>query len=139
MAMKTKKETTQSSLKRRIRHFYDLLNRRDFARCHQMIDPRVRLKPSSVTLFQYENALSEFLEQVGSISVLEISIDLHLNEPSVLYEKRDFAVGRTTWLDDAGEQHVFSERWVREGRGWYTRSTGFVVSATTTAPARKRL
>lgn len=134
--MSTRTENRQSSLKRRIRQFYQLLNQRDFGRCHQMIDPRVRLKPSSVTLFQYENALRQFLDQFGAVHVLGISLDLHINEPSALYEGRDFALGKTTWADEAGERHVFAERWVREERAWYTRSTGFVTPtpANTTMP-----
>jgi hypothetical protein len=127
MAMSTRTENRQTSLKRRIRQFYNLLNRGDFARCRQMIDPRVRLKRDAVTLLQYEGSLRQFLDHFGSVKVLEIRIDLHLNEPSQLYEGRDFAVGKTTWLDGAGGQHVFSERWVRDGRVWYTRSTGFMT------------
>ena len=54
--MSTKTDTKQSALKRKIRHLYDLLNEHDFAQCHKMIDPRVRAKSSSVTLFQYQSA-----------------------------------------------------------------------------------
>jgi hypothetical protein len=130
MAMSTRTTNNQASLKRRIRQFYNLLNRRAFGLCYRMIDPRVRFKPSSVTLFQYENALGQFLDHSGPVHVVEIAVDLHLNEPSHLYEGRDFAVGKTTWTDAAGERHVFSERWVRDGRAWYTRSTGFVTPVT---------
>ena len=56
MAMTARTDNRHSSLKRRIRQFYKLLNQQDFERCYQMIDPRVRIKPSSVTLFQYQNA-----------------------------------------------------------------------------------
>jgi len=129
MAMNTKRENKRASLKRRLRQFYELLNKREFDRCHQMIDPRVRQKPSSVTLFQYENALSDFMAQFGSIKLLEMSLSLHLDEPSPLYEGRDFAVGKTSWLDEAGEQHFFLERWVWENRTWYNRSTGFLTPA----------
>ena len=44
-----------------------------------------------------------------------------------LVEGRDFAVGKSLWSDKGGERHVFSERWVRQGQAWYTRSTGFVA------------
>jgi hypothetical protein len=134
MAVTTKMVNQQSSLKRRIRQFYNLLNQRDFRHCYQLIDPRVRRKPRSVTLFQYENALRQFIDQFGPIKVLEMSITLHVNEPSELYEGRDFAVGKTTCVDEAGERQVLSERWVREGRAWYTRSTGFVTPATSAVP-----
>jgi len=125
--MTTRTDFRQSSLKRRIRQFYALLNDHEFGRCHQMIDPRVRAKSSSVTLFQFTNSLSQFARHFGPIRILDINVSLHLDEPSKLYEERDFAVGETAWVDQKGEQHVFSERWVREGRAWYTRSTGFVV------------
>src|SRR5579862_9665739 len=101
------KENQQAALKRRIRQLYNLLNQGDFARCHQMIDPRVRLKPSSVTLFQYQNALRQFLDHFGVVKVVEISLNLHLDEPTRLYEDRDFATGQTTWTDASGESHVF--------------------------------
>ena len=127
--MTPKTENRPSSQKRRIRQFYALLSRRDFNRCHRIIDPRIRSKASSVTLFQYGNALRPFVDHFGSVTVLDISPNVHLDEPSALYEGRDFAVGKTTWADDTGEQHAFSERWVREGRSWYTRSTGFVTPA----------
>jgi hypothetical protein len=125
--MKTKAQTTHSSLRRRIRQFYKLLSERQFAHCHEMIDPRVRRKPTSVTLLQYTNAAADFVDRHGSFTVVELSVDLHLGEPSALYEGRDFAVGKTICEDSRGEQHVFSERWVRDGRTWYNRCTGFVT------------
>jgi hypothetical protein len=106
---------------------HKLLNEREFARCHEMIDPRVRHRPESVTLSQYSNAAAEFLDRCGSLSVVDSSRDLHLNEPSRLYEDRDFAVGKTIWQDAQGKSHVFTERWVRDGRTWYTRCTGFMT------------
>ncbi len=137
--MSSKTENRLASLKRRVRQFYELLNKRDFEACHQMIDPRVRQTASSVTLYQYENALSDFIAQFGSIKLLEISLSLHLAEPSKLYEGRDFALGKTSWEDEAGEQHLFSERWVWENRTWYTRSTGFITPATPSNIARQAL
>jgi len=129
MAMTIKADAKLSSLKRRIRHFYKLLNQRHFEQCHQIIDPRVRVQPSSVTLFQYENSLRQFLDRFRSVDVKKISLHLHLDEPSELYEGRDFALGQTIWTDSQGEHHVFSERWVLEEGVWYTRSTGFVTPA----------
>jgi hypothetical protein len=130
MAMTNRTEHPESSLKRRIEEFYRLLNQRDFGSCRQMIDPRVRQQPSSVTLFQYENSVRQLLDEFGLVKIVKIEVSLHLNEPNRLYEGRDFAVGKTTWADEAGELHDFSERWVREEDDWYTRSTGYVVSPT---------
>src|SRR5438105_3075211 len=100
--MSTTSTNQQAALKRRIRRFYDLLNRRAFARCYRMIDPRVRDNPRSVTLFQYENSARQFIEHVKHLQILRIELDLHVGEPSRLYEDRDFAVGKTycNWTDD---------------------------------------
>jgi hypothetical protein len=128
MSAKIKAQT--ASLEKRIRQFYALLNERKFAECYRMIDPVVRDKPSSVTLYQYENSLRAFLDHYHQIRILAIQLDLHLEEPSKLYNDRDFAVGQTTWEDESGEEHQFQERWVRYGRSWYTRSTGLVAPPT---------
>ena len=125
--MTTKAKTNPASLKRRIRQFYVSLNKRDFASCYEMIDPRLRAQPNSVTRFQYDNVLQEFVDAVGSVQLLVINISLHENEPSVLYGGRDFATGQTKWKDRTGQQHVFSERWVRDGQTWHTRATGFLM------------
>jgi len=94
-----------------------------------MIDPQVRDQPASVTLLQYENSGRDFLSQIGCVQVTKIDIALHLNEVSRLYGNRDFAVGETFWTDARGREHVFRERWVRAGRSWFMRSTGFLLPA----------
>ncbi len=127
--MTTKVETQALPVKRRIRRLYGLLNRGEFKRCFEMIDPRIREMPTSVTFYQYESALAQFLKYHSSIAIESVELELHLDEPSSLYQNRDFAVGKTTWLDKAGNRHVFLERWVREGQSWHTRSTGFVAIA----------
>ena len=127
--MKTTLQTTQASLRRRVRQFYKLLNQGEFERCHEMIDPRVRSNPNSVTLLQYSTACRDFLDRIGFIKLVELRVDLHIQEPSILYEDRDFATGKAIWEDRSGERHTFAERWVRDGRTWFTRSTGFVAPA----------
>lgn len=114
-------------MKRRIKRFYDLLNQRKFQSCYELIDPRVRAKPSSVTLLQYQNSLARFLDRIGAVAVTDIHFDLHLDEPSALNEGRDFAIGKTRWRDSAGVEREFIERWVHEDGKWYTRSTGFLI------------
>lgn len=125
--MKTELQTIHSSLNRRIHQYYKLLNERNFERCHEMIDPRVRRRPESVTLLQFANAATEFLDQCGGLRCVGADVELHLQEPNVLYEGRDFAIGKSICEDIRHEKYVFAERWVREGRSWYTRSTGFVT------------
>jgi hypothetical protein len=127
MAMSSRMINSEAALQKRIQQFYELLNEGQSARCYQMIDPKIRSKASSITLFQYENALRDFSAATGPIEIESIDICLHLNEPSILYENRDFAVGQTKWKGQDGQHRTFSERWVRDGRTWYTRATGFVV------------
>lgn len=115
------------SLKRRIQRFYTLLNKRAFDQCYTMIDPKIRESSTSVTLFQYQVALATFMEHFGTVDVQHTAVDLHLDEPSKLYENRDFATGETTWQDQVDEVHCFRECWVRHGRAWFTRSTGYVT------------
>jgi hypothetical protein len=129
MAINGKRKNQEGALRRRIEQFYELLNQQDFTRCHRMIDPRVRAQARSVTLLQYTNALRDFVAAVGPIAVERIDLDLHLDEPSALYEDRDFAVGETWWKGEDGQSRRFAERWVRDGRTWFTRNTGFVVPA----------
>jgi len=133
--MTSKTATSQFSVKRRIRQLYDRINQRDFKRCFQMIDPQIRQVPTSITFYQYESAVAQYLEIHGSITITEVDVKLHIDEPSTLYQDRDFALGKTTWLNEAGEVQYFLERWVREGRAWYTRSTGFVAAA----PLKKKI
>ena len=127
MAMTTKTARWQDALERKVRAFYKSLNQHKVAACFQMIDPQVRDVPGSVTLYQYGQALHEFVDRFGPLKVRAIHLTLHLDEPNQLYQGRDFAIGKTTWLDAAGNRYVFLERWVRQDRSWYTRSTGFVT------------
>lgn len=127
MAMTTKTRTSTASLKRRIKRFYELLNRREFQSCYELIDPRVRAKPSSVTLLQYQSSLTKFLDVAGVVEIDDIRLNLHLDEASTLYEGRDFALGKTSWRDSTGANREFAERWVYEDGKWYTRSTGLLL------------
>ena len=120
----------ENALKRKISAFYGLLNRKELEPCFRMIDPTVRHDSGSVTLLQYADSLSRFLNHFGEVRIRRIDVQLHLGESNKLYRNRDFAVGQTVWEDQTGEEHTFQERWVRDGKTWYTRSTGFVTPGT---------
>jgi hypothetical protein len=130
--MNTQTSTFRSqtnALEKRIRQFYQLLNEENFGKCFRHVDPVVRGESSSVTEYQYENSLRRFLAFCGYSRVVRVALQLHIGERNVLYANRDFAVGQTTWADEFGVEHVFQERWVRNGQRWYTRSTGLVTPA----------
>jgi hypothetical protein len=124
MNMKTK--TATASVERRIKQFYGFLNRGQVERCYLMIDPRVRGESTSVTLLQYANSLNAFRKSTGKLKLIEVNVQLHEHAPSQLYQGRDFAIGTAIYDDHHRRRHIFQERWVREGRTWYTRSTGFI-------------
>jgi hypothetical protein len=117
-----------ATLRKRIRQFYEHLNREQFEKCYATIDPTLREAPTSVTLYQYVTSLERFRKWCGRVDICQIApIQLHLNEPNRLYHNRDFALLDVVWEDQSGQRRSFTERWVRDGRGrWYTRSTGFV-------------
>lgn len=107
--MTTKTAKWQAALERRVNAFYKSLNQHKVAACYQMIDPQVHDASGSVTLYPYGEALHEFMARFGPLMVHAIHLTLHLDEPSQLYQGRDFAVGKTTLLDAAGNRHVFLE------------------------------
>jgi hypothetical protein len=121
-----------SALRRKIRRFYDHLNRRDFEWCYFAIAPTLRESPASVTPYQYMASLKRFLDRHGMVRIIAIEpISLHLNESNRLYNDRDFATALVAWEDDQGEAHKFRERWVRDRRGWwYSRCTGLITVET---------
>ncbi|MBX3414621.1 MAG: hypothetical protein KF708_18180 [Pirellulales bacterium] len=119
---------TAAAVERRIRRFFDLLNDEQFEKCYQMIDPRIRDRATSVTLLQYIDSAKRFREKSGRLDLLSVDVESHENEPSPLYEDRDFSIGKSVCHVRSGKTIEFQERWVREGRSWYTRATGFVTT-----------
>src|SRR5713226_2318203 len=133
MKTKTKAKTrtfrAATALKKRIQEYYRRLNARDFQWCYRAIDPAIRDQATSVTFLQFASSLARFLDYCGSVSVRPngIAIQLHQDEPNSLYENRDFAVVRVLWHDSTGDWRHFHDRWVQNGRSWYSRTTGLVT------------
>jgi hypothetical protein len=126
---KTKTVRATTALKNRIQEYYRRLNARDFQWCYRAIDPAIRNQATSVTFLQFASSLARFLDNYSSVGVRPngIDIQLHQNEPNSLYENRDFAVVRVLWHDGTGGLRHFHDRWVRNGRSWYSRTTGLVT------------
>jgi hypothetical protein len=121
-----------AALRRRIKQFYDRLNRHEFEKCWEMLDPQIRADSQAITVYQYIACLERFLAWCEAVTIRTIEpVRLNINEPNRLYNDRDFAIVQMLWEDHRGQEHVFKERWVRDRRGWwYTRSTGLVVPET---------
>jgi len=129
MTVQTADIRIASTLRKKVRQFYEYLNRGELEWCYHALDPCLRATPSAVTQYQYACSLKRFLDEYGRIHVVQIDpIQLHLNEPNRLYNNRDFAMVEVIWEDRLAQRHSFKERWVRDRRGrWYTRSTGLVT------------
>jgi hypothetical protein len=60
-----------------------------------------------------------------------VRISLHLTGSRPASDPRAFAYVYTVWQDERHEFHMFRERWVRDGKNWYTRVAGLVVNEAT--------
>jgi len=118
-----------AGLRRRVKQFYDRLNRGEFDKCYNAIDPDIRTTPTAITLGQYLASAERFMAWCGQVRIRDLQVtDFRIGETTVQYHDRGFALLKLVWEDDHGGQHTFKERWVRDRRGWwYTRCTGFVV------------
>lgn len=119
---------TAAAVERRIRLFYDHFNEDQIEKCYGMLDPSIRHDSNGVTLHQYTTSVRRFREHLGKVTVLSVSIELHEDEPTELFKGRDFAIGTSNCREASGAERTFQERWVRDGRSWFTKCTGYVLS-----------
>jgi hypothetical protein len=129
MKTKTKRTQVAAALKKKILQYYRHLNAGNFHWCYRAIDPPIRSQSTSVTYFQFASSLERFLNHYGGVRVKStgIEVQLHQDEPNSLYQNRDFAVVKVLWQDKADKMHLFHERWVRNGRSWFSRCTGLIT------------
>ena len=71
-----------------------------------------------------EDSLQAFREAYGDVSILTIVVsEVHRSK----HDPRPFAFASIVWRDRSHEFHVFRERWVFDGKRWYTRVVGLVT------------
>ncbi len=129
MKTKTKRAPATTALKKRIQEYYRHLNSGDFQWCYNAIDPDIRNQATSIAFIPFALSLERFLDHFGKVTVKsdDIKIELHQHGSNTLYQDRDFAVVKVSWLDKHGIPHQFQDRWVRSARTWYSRCTGMVT------------
>ena len=110
-------------LRRAIRGFYDCYRQEKWALCYNRIDPQLR-EAAKVDFDSYRESLQAFLREYGDVSnrMIEVS-EIHRSK----HDPRPFAYASIVWRDRSHEFHVFRERWVFDGRRWYTRVVGLVT------------
>src|SRR3712207_3594670 len=90
----------RTSLRGRVRRFYEHFNRMNWQRCFNSIDPRLR-DQGKVDISVYAESLEKFVRHYGKIKIWHIDINLHLNESTRGRDDRDFAYVYIFWQ----EQH----------------------------------
>jgi hypothetical protein len=117
--------TDRDALHHRIRTFFRYLNRQAFDKCWSFLDPALRER-GRVEEDKYAKSLSEFLDHFGAVEIVTVKIDLY---PGVRSGERtqDSAYPLIVWKDARHVPHLFRERWVKDGKTWYTRVVGLVV------------
>lgn len=113
----------RASLRRAIRGFYDCYRGSKWTLCYNRIDPQLR-EAGKVDFDSYQVSLQTFLREYGDVSILMIEVsEIHRSK----HDPRPFAFASIVWRDRSHEFHVFRERWVFDGRRWYTRVVGLVT------------
>ena len=113
----------RASLRRAIRRFYDCYRQEKWTLCFNRIDPQLRAA-AKVDFDSYRELLQTFLREYGDVSILVIEVsEIHRSK----HDPRPFAFASIVWRDRSHEFHVFRERWVFDGRRWYTRVVGLVT------------
>ncbi len=115
----------RAALRNRIKSFYRHLNGHAFDKCWSFLDPDLRQK-GRVEEDKYAKSLSEFLDHYGAVEIVSMTIDLY---PGVKTHERtqDCAYPLIVWKDAKRVAHLFRERWVKDGKTWYTRVVGLVT------------
>jgi hypothetical protein len=120
-----KSSTDRSALRRRIKSFYLHLNHHAFDKCWSFLDPDLRQR-GRFEEDKYAKSLSEFLDHYGTIEIVVIKIDLY-SGAKVKGQTQDCAYPLVVWKDARHVPHLFRERWVKDGKTWYTRVAGLVT------------
>lgn len=125
--MKTEEPATRrsdrASLVQRLVHFYKFLNRRDWSKCHDYIDPRLR---GGVSPDDYAVAMERFYSAHGPIRQIRVvAMSFHPGAVAKA-DGRDFAYVTVSWKDRNNDLHHFRERWIKDQDGWFTRVVGLV-------------
>lgn len=116
----------QSNLGDRIKEFYELLNDRQWVKCFELIDPRLR-DAGAIEFAAFANSLSSFFEKHGPLTFRSVAQLTVYTDAVSRNDERDFAYGLVAVEDRDHHSMQFRERWVKDADGfWYTRKVGLV-------------
>ena len=118
----------RETLRKRVKRMYDWLNQGEWAKCHSLLDPRLR-EQNKVDEQVYADSLRHFKEVYGKIEPWYVRLSLHLDASTNKHDDRPFAYVYVVWKDQAHAFHMFRERWVQDAGRWFTRVVGLVPNA----------
>jgi hypothetical protein len=127
MIQKTTETTPdQKALSDRIEEFYCYLNEKQWSKCFELVDPKLR-ESGKVELIAYSSSLSSFFAKRGPMAGQSLGRMRIYTDASNKNDDRDFAYGDVT-LEDRDHRSIrIRERWVKASDGqWYTRMAGMV-------------
>lgn len=116
----------RARLRQRIRRFYKDFNEGRWERCYKALDPRLR-EQARVDPGSYAESLHRFAERYAPLRIEYLRLNLYPKVKGNPRADRDFAFVVILWQDRENQFHLFRERWVKEGRNWFTRVVGLVV------------
>ena len=122
----------RAALRRRVLGRIHRLNAGQWDQCYEVIDPRLRGKGTPERA-AHAAQLSAFRSEYGSVHPWHTRISLHPGGAKNKQRGRPFAYVYVVWQDAAKGFHLFRERWVKDGRQWYTRVVGLVPGKPTEA------
>jgi hypothetical protein len=111
------------SLLQRVRYFYLFFNRRDWAKCHGYLDPKLRAKYAEA---DYARMMDGFFAAHGPLRQMTVVSANLYSAGSARADDREFAYVVLSWKDRGNARYHFRERWIKEGGRWFTRVVGLV-------------
>ena len=122
-----KESSARVALRRRVMRWYAQFNAEKWDDCLALVDPRLT-STGKVKAVPYVESLVRFKNRYGAVHPWHVRLSLHLAGSPRASDTRPFAYVYTVWQDDRHGFHMFRERWVRDGKKWYTEVAGLVVN-----------
>ena len=116
----------EQDLADRIEAFYRFLNAKDWQKCFELVDPKLR-DAGKVEFNAYTSSLASFFAKHGPMVLQSLErLRVYVNSPNK-HDDRDFAYGLVALEDREHHSLKMRERWVKASDGrWYTRMAGMV-------------
>jgi hypothetical protein len=122
-----KESHARDALRRRVMRWYGRFNSQRWSECYALVDRRLT-SSGKVNAEAYARSLRNFQSRYGAVHPWHVRISLHLTGSRPASDPRPFAYVYTVWQDERHDFHMFRERWVQDGRSWYTRVAGLVIN-----------